>query len=125
MAAAAGALVTLPHAEVVPEREGGTLLFVLWVVTAIGATAGWWVLWRGAAGLLSSPAARRGTEGGRLDAGLVLPRLIAAYAILEAQLMAALVVSILGDTPMLLVPALTIFALGILLSFPRREWFAP
>jgi hypothetical protein len=56
---------------------------------------------------------------------MVIQRLVPAYALLEAQLMVALVVSILGQTPMLLVPSLTLFAIGILLSFPRREWFAP
>ena len=124
-AAVIGTVLTLPDAELMPERDYGSLLFFLWVASAIGATAGWWMLWRRAAGLATEPRARVEIEAGRLHPGLVLTRLIAGWALLEGQLMIALAVSILGRTPMLLVPSLTVFAIGILLSFPRREWFVP
>lgn len=124
-AAVVGTVVTLPHGELQPERERGTLLFGSWVAAAVGATIGWGILWRRATGIASEPRARQEMEAGRLHAGAVLARLVAGYALLEFQLMLALVASLLGDTPMLLVPSFTLFALGILLSFPRREWFAP
>lgn len=120
-----GTIVTLPSADAQPDREGATLFFAMWVASAVGAMIGWGVLWRRAAGLATAPGARREIEAGRLHAGMVIQRLVPAYAILEAQLMVALVASILGRTPMLLVPSLTLFAIGVLLSFPRREWFAP
>lgn len=123
--AVVGTVLTMPDAELMPARESGTLLFGLWVAAAIGAMAGWWTLWRRAAGLAAEPRARSEIDAGRLHAGLVVQRLVAGYALLEGQLMVALVVSLLGGTPMLLVPSLTLFAIGILLSFPRREWFAP
>lgn len=123
--ATVGTIVTFPNADVQPDREGATLFFGMWVVAAVAAMIGWGMLWRRAAGIASAPGARREIEAGRLHAGMVIQRLVPAYALLEAQLMVALVVSILGRTPMLLVPSLTLFAIGILLSFPRREWFAP
>ena len=123
--ATVGTIVTFPSADVETGREGGTLFFGIWVASAIGAMIGWGVLWRRAAAIASEPGARREIEAGRLHAGMVIQRLVPAYALLEAQLMVALFVSILGRTPMLLVPSLTLFAIGILLSFPRREWFAP
>jgi len=120
-----GIVVAIPRAELQPTRESGTLLFALWVVSAVGAMIGWGILWRRAAGLASAPGARREIEAGRLQPGAVVQRLVAAYALLEAQMVIALVVSILGRTPMLIPPALALFAIGVLLSFPRREWFAP
>jgi hypothetical protein len=128
--AVAGTIVTLPEAGATPPDPGASLFFWLWVAVAIGATAGWWVLWRSAAGLSGAPPVRSGPLdparlSGRPAPAMALPRLVAAYALLEAQLMVAFAASLVGRTPMLLVPSLTLFALGILLSFPRREWFAP
>jgi hypothetical protein len=126
-----GVVVAIPRAELqsraelLPARESGTLLFALWVASAVGAMIGWGILWRRAAGLASAPGAHREIEAGRLQAGAVVQRLVAAYALLEAQMVIALVVTILGRTPMLIPPALALFAIGVLLSFPRREWFAP
>ena len=120
-----GVVVAIPRAELQPARESGTLLFALWVASAVGAMIGWGILWRRAAGLASAPGAHREIEAGRLQPGAVVQRLVAAYALLEAQMAIALVVTILGRTPMLIPPALALFAIGVLLSFPRREWFAP
>jgi hypothetical protein len=123
--AVVGTIVTLPSADAQPDREGATMFFAMWVASAVGAMIGWGHFWRRATGFASAPGARREIESGRLHAGMVIQGLVAAYALLEVQLMVALVASILGRTPMLLVPSLTLFAIGILLSFPRREWFAP
>lgn len=101
-----------------------TLLFAAWVAAAIAATVGWWVLWRRAAAAAEAVGIRAAIEAGGLSAAPVLQRLVWAYALLEGQLMIAFAASFLQRTPMLLVPAFVIVALGIVLSFPRREWFA-
>lgn len=109
-----------------PAASGGaaTALFALWVATAIATTAGWWVLSRDAGNQTRGPGARAAVAAGRAGPERMVTRLIAAYALLEAQLLVAFVASFLHGTPMLLVPALSIVALGILLRFPRGEWFA-
>ena len=121
---AVGFALTLGGADPTGENGTATVLFGLWVAAAIGATAGWWILWRGAASLAAGPGTGPAIEAGRLGPESVAGRLIAAYALLEGQMIIALVASFLQRTPMLLVPAFAIMALGILLSFPRREWFA-
>jgi hypothetical protein len=123
--AAVGVFLAMPRAGVAPEPRSATVLFGLWVAVAVGAMIGWGILWRRAAGLASAPGARREIETGRLQPAAVLQRILAGYALLEAQMLVALVATILARTAMLIPPALTLFAIGVLLSFPRREWFAP
>ena len=117
--AVAGVFVTLSGDGRPTGGAVATTLFGAWVALAIAGTAGWWILSRRAAELAGSP--RPPADAGR-DAR-TLRLLVIGWALLEAQLMVALVASILGGTPMLLIPALTIFALGIVLSLPKREWF--
>lgn len=96
----AGVFLALAGGRPAPS-DVSTTLFWTWVAAALGGLAGWYALWQRA----------RGPRG--------LTRLIAAWALLEAQLVVAFAVSFLSGTPMLLVPGLTILALGLLLSFPR------
>ena len=97
-----------------------TILFGAWVALAIACAAGWWIVFRRASEIAESP---RSEMDSARDAR-VLRLLVLGWALLEAQLMVALVASLLGGTPMLLIPGLTIFTLGLVLSFPKRAWFA-
>lgn len=100
---ATGVLVSLAGGRPAPS-DVPTAPFWSWLIVAAGAVAGWYTLWQRA---LETPAG-----------GLV--RLVVGWTLLDAQLLVALLSAILGGTPMLLVPAFTILALGLLLSFPRR-----
>jgi hypothetical protein len=119
-----GAAMTLGD-ELAAGGSAATALFGLWVGTAIATIAGWWILSRRALSETTGPGAHTAIAAGRVASERLASHLIAAYALLEGQLLVAFVASIVQGTPMLLVPAFAILALGVLLSFPRREWLAP
>lgn len=108
-----------------PETLDAGLAFWLWAALALAGFAGALSL-RGRALRIAEDASREeggGAEGIAPRASEVQANLIIAWALLEGPALAAGVFFILLADTQLLWGALPVYLLGVILTFPRAEWF--
>ncbi|MDX1622681.1 MAG: hypothetical protein R3199_01715 [Gemmatimonadota bacterium] len=135
LALAAGALVTAgvavalvdggPIADLGPGTD--RLLLLGWAGVTLGCAAAWYALWRRAKDLGTSTAGLRRVhgDGEAPGPGRAFGSLVAAWAVLEASAVLGAVVYMMTARGAALAGGLLVMALGMALSFPRSEWFAP
>ena len=103
------------------DREGASVLYTIWVVTAVAGIGGWWYFRRKAMDATTARS-RTGMEPGEVAAA-VLRRLIAAWALLEAvALFGIIVYGLTGRTTALLASVL-LMGLGVAVTWPQEAWF--
>ncbi len=108
-----------PTATGGPGGMDGDVAFWIWLVVALGGLAGA-VFFRGRAVAVAEETARRGDPGSQ--AGAVQSWLIIGWALLEAGALLAGVFVYLGADARLLLYAAPIYAIGLVLTYPRAEW---
>ena len=96
------------------------VVFWAWAGLALAGFAAALVL-RGRAAAIAEDAARAGTPGAR--GGEVQATLIIAWALLEAQALLAGVLLLLYGLEQIVLYAAIVYAIGLVLTFPRAEWW--
>jgi hypothetical protein len=124
-----GWILTRPEGGLAPEVLSPDLALILWAAVAMGGFAAS-LAFRGRALEATRALRRSGTSGvsgpatdAPADARGIQTNLVIAWALLEAPALLSGVLLLLTGATQILLLAVPLYLVGVVLTFPRREWF--